>query len=460
MAFSADRFPIRSALILGFGVTASLWAFAGLYFAHRTNDVANNAELINARYLQAQELLSTVRAQTFQASIYVRDALLDPTAGTVESYRAQIRNAYAAADLALKQYGPLMDSQLESTQVEQLRREVAEFNAMLLSVLNTDSRRWAVEAHDLLRTRIGPRRELVLRISDDVRGLNRTAFLQQQDGIAALYAQMERRVWLVFGATLIVSIGIGLVATRHASRLETRIRRQALADLEKSNDLQRLSAKLVSVQEDERRKIARDLHDDVGQTLTAIKVELARAHRVIAGINGPPQVLDDANLLADHALHTVRDMSHLIHPELLDDFGLPDAIGAYLRAFGDSSDLHTELLCNRMEQRLDPETETAVYRIVQEALTNVVKHASAANCRVYLQRLPNTLLVTIDDDGKGFDSTSRAAGSRAGLGLIGIRERVEQLQGSLRLESNLGKGTRITVELPARERRPTAVEVL
>jgi len=111
-----------------------------------------------------------------------------------------------------------------------------------------------------------------------------------------------------------------------------------------------------------------------------------------------------------------------------------------------------------MPDRLTPDTEAAAYRIVQEALTNVAKHAQATVCRVFVQRLPNTVLITIEDNGAGFDLPAAARGADRGLGLIGIRERVLQLQGTLRLESSPGKGTRLTVELPARS-RPSAAGI-
>jgi signal transduction histidine kinase len=112
-----------------------------------------------------------------------------------------------------------------------------------------------------------------------------------------------------------------------------------------------------------------------------------------------------------------------------------------------------------MDQRLAPQTETAVYRIIQEALTNVAKHAKATSCRVYLQGLTNTILITIEDDGVGFDpGDTRSASDPRGLGLVGIRERVAQLHGTVRLESAPGKGTRLTVELPGEPRTRAAAE--
>jgi len=106
-----------------------------------------------------------------------------------------------------------------------------------------------------------------------------------------------------------------------------------------------------------------------------------------------------------------------------------------------------------MEGRLSPETEAALYRIIQEALTNVAKHAKATRCRVYLQRLTNTVVVTIEDDGVGFTADdARTAGTTRGLGLVGIRERVAHLRGTVRMESSPGKGTQLTVEVPAATR--------
>jgi signal transduction histidine kinase len=441
---------LRAALVLGFGVTLGVWVVAGVYFAHRISDVGRRSADINTRYMRAQELLSTVRAQVLLGSVYVRDALLDPAPGTADDYRRQIQDAYRAADDALKQYRPVMDSPAERAQVLQLRRELDDFHATLSEILATDRRRWISNARDLLRLRIVPKRQVVVQLSEDVQALNRSAVVQQQAGIAAVYVETERHGWESLGLTLLICLGIALFATVSASRLEGRLTRQRERDRQNTRDLQRLSAKIVSVQEDERRHIARELHDEVGQVLTALKVELAVAQRTIEASGASAHVLDESRAIADRALHTVRDLSHLLHPAMLDDLGLSAAVEGYLREFGKRHGLQVELRQSGLDERLMPETEAAAFRIVQEALTNVANHAHAAICRIQLQRLPTTLLVTVDDDGRGFDpaDTPRAA-ARPGLGLIGMRERVTQLLGTLRLESAPGKGTRLTVVLPA-----------
>jgi signal transduction histidine kinase len=444
---------IKAALLLGFGLTFGIWLFAGSYFSRRIGEVERRAAAINARYMQAQELLSTVRAQVLLGSVYVRDALLDPNPASAADYRQHLEDTYRSVNQALQQYVPVLDSSIERERIGRLQVEIDDFRQTMLKVLDTDSSRWPTEARVLLRTQIVPKRELVIRVSEEVQALNRNAFVQQQGAIAEIYDVTQRQLWESLGLGLATSFAIGLLATLYAGRLENRIRRQQLQDVQNARELQHLSAKLITAQEEERRSIARELHDEVGQVLTTIKVELAVAQRAIEATGGAPHLLDDVRSIADGALTTVRDLSHLLHPALLDDLGLPAAVEWYLKGFGKRHDIVTEVLHDRMGERLTPEIEAAAYRIVQEALTNIAKHARASMCRVYLQRLQNTVLITIDDNGAGFDQAEvERAGVRAGLGLIGIRERAAQLRGTVRLESTPGKGTRLTVELPARAR--------
>jgi signal transduction histidine kinase len=441
---------IKTALIAGVGVTFAIWLVAGYYFTKRISDAERRAAAIDTRYMQAQELLSTVRAQVLLGSVYVRDALLDPSPATSE-YRRQLEETYAGVDRALQEYVPVLDSVAERERVARLRREIDEFRGTMLQVLATDSTRWPSEARALLRTQIVPKRETVIRVSEEVQALNRTAFVQQQRDISEIYTASQRGLWGSLGLALAASLGVGLLAAVYAGRLEARVREQRIRDAQSARELQDLSARLITAQEEERRSIARELHDEVGQVLTTIKVELAVAERAIEAGGGDARLLHDVRSITEGALSTVRDLSHLLHPALLDDLGLPAAIEWYLKGFGKRYDLRAEVLHDDLGERLPPEVEASAYRIAQEALTNVAKHARATACRVYLQRLTNTVLMTVEDNGVGFDPAAvDRAGARAGLGLISIRERASQLQGTVRLESTPGKGTRLTIELPAR----------
>jgi signal transduction histidine kinase len=440
---------IRAALVLGFGATVALWLFASVYFTRRMTEVQRDAGAVNARYTQAQELLSSVRMQVLLGSVMVRDALLDPEPGHESTYRTRLLDVYEEVDQALARYVPILDSDAERQRVDRLRREIAVLRSTLIDVLATDPKRWRTDAYQLLGQTL-PRREAVLRVSNEVQSLNRSAFVQQQQALAAIYASTQRRVLQTLGLALSGSLGIALIATAYTGRLERTLRQQRIKDRQNASDLHRLSAKLVTVQEEERRIIARELHDEVGQVLQAVKVELSLAQRAIEAASGPPRLLDAAQTITDGALHTVRDLSHLLHPALLDDFGLPAAIDSYLDAFGPRHGISVELLQQGMTERLAPEIEAAVYRIVQEGLTNIAKHASATLALIYLRRDTDrqTLVVTIEDNGVGFAPVQ----GRRGLGLIGIRERASHLNGTVSVDSAPGKGTRLTVEFPARRR--------
>jgi signal transduction histidine kinase len=385
--------------------------------------------------------------------VYLRDALLDTNPVAAEGYRLRLLDAYKTVDDALAEYQPLGNSPEERARLERLKTELGNFRGMIVEILAGDPDSLALQAPELLRTRIGPRRELVIRVSEDVTALNRAEFVRRQNDLATISREAQRLVWAQLGVALALSIAIALVATVYAGRLESRLRDQMVKDLEASRNLQRLSNQLLTAQEDERRAIARELHDEIGQALTAIKMEVAVAQRSIQASGGPSDLLDDARTIVDGALQSTRDLSHVIHPALLDDLGMSAAVDWYLRGFCKRHPIATELLEEGMADRLAPEIETAAYRIIQEAVTNVAKHASATLCRVYLQRLPATVLVTVEDNGTGFDTqSSRPGGGEPGLGLISIRERAALVGGAVRLESAPGKGTRLTVELPARPR--------
>jgi len=444
--------PMKAAVLLATASTFGIWLFAGYYFMNRVDDIERRTAEINARYMRAQDLLSTVRAQVLLASVFVRDALLDPNPGATD-YHRQVEDVYVAVNQALDQYEPVLDSTAERERVERLRQQINDSRQTMHLVLGTDSSRWPREARDLLRTVVVPKRELVIRVSEEVQALNRTAFVEQQRQVAEVYGASQRRLWQLLGGALTASFAIGWFVVGYAGRLERSLKRQRIQDSRNARELQDLSAKLITAQEEERRSVARELHDEVGQVLTAIKVELAVAQRAIEARGESAHLLEDARSATEGALTTVRDLSHFLHPALLDDLGLPATVDWYLRGFSRRHGVHAELLQSNMSERLAPEIEASSYRIIQEALTNIAKHSRAGTCRVYLQRLPTTLLLTVEDDGVGFEERPRdSSAGLSGLGLIGIRERASHLGGTVGIESAPGCGTRITVELPARSR--------
>src|SRR6186713_2896425 len=153
---------MKAVVLLAALSTFGIWLFAGYYFMRRVDDIEVRTAQINVRYMQAQELLSTVRAQVLLLSVSVRDALLDPNPASTD-YRRQVDEVYAAVNQALNQYVPVLDSSIERQRVERLRQQIAEFRETMHQVLSTDQSRWPSEARMLLRTMVVPKREVVIR---------------------------------------------------------------------------------------------------------------------------------------------------------------------------------------------------------------------------------------------------------------------------------------------------------
>jgi signal transduction histidine kinase len=448
MSGFVERLSIRAVLLAGFGLMLGLWLFAGYQVTLRVRQAQRDSASVGVRYQQAQEMLAFVRAQVLEASVLLRDSLLDPDVTAQAEHRKSIEAAYATIDSRLKQYVPFLDSAAERERVDRLRSEIREFRLASDEVLATDSSRWPADARMLLR-RFMPKRESAIRVSDEVQALNRAAFIEQQRDLSGMQAETQRQVWTVFGVALAISLAIGWMVARHAASLERRLTEQTHREERIASDLHRLSARLVHAREEEQRRIARELHDEVGQALSAVKVQLAVAERRIERLGAASALLADAQSSTDSALHSVRDLSHLLHPSALDDLGLVAALESLVADFRRRHQVAIEFVHQGPEIRLHAETERAIYRIVQEALTNVARHAEATGGTVRLVVEPASVHVLIEDNGIGFDVADvERPGKRRGLGLLSIRERVTGLRGHVHVESASG-GSRIEVELPA-----------
>ena len=445
-----ERLSIRTVLAIGFCVTTGLWLYTGYAFTKRIETVESEAADVTSRYLRAQELLSTVRAQVLLSSVRVRDALLDPQPDALRQRREQVDAAHRIVTMALTDYEPVIGSTAESGQIERLRHEVDEFHATSIAVLSDAAGKNATQIREVLNRHIVPRREAALSISEEIQAINRRAFVQQQQEISAIHrgAELENRERL--GMALVIGLGVVLLTSLYATRLEGRLRVQMERDALMSQELQDSAAKLIAAQEEERRRIARELHDEVGQVLGALKVEIEVAQRSLAAAGGSPAVLGEAQSIADGAIKTVRTITHQLHPATLDDLGLAAAIDSSLRGLARRQDIRAELHQKDLPERLSREVELAAYRIVQEAITNVSKHANATECHVHLTHLRDRLLIEVEDDGVGFvEDTDRPIIAR-GLGLISVRERAARLGGTFNILSTPGEGTRLIVSLPER----------
>jgi signal transduction histidine kinase len=443
-----ERWSFRAALALGFCVTLGLWLYTGYSFTNRIETVRHEAGEVSSRYLRAQELLSTVRTQVLLSSVRVRDALLDPSPTSVSTHRTEIEAAHRIIMMALQDYEPVIAARLDGDAVQRLTNEVDQFHQTSLAVIANAAGRSPAAVREVLNSAIAPRREAALAISEEIQALNRRAFVRQQQDLTDIHRIAELQSRRQLGAALIVGLGVLLITSLYAGRLEKRLRDQLERDARISRELQQTAAKVLNAQEEERRTIARELHDEVGQVLTAIRVELDVAQRSILQAGGPAATLTEAQTITDSALTTVRNLTQLLHPAALDDLGLQSVIDAALRGMQRRHNIRTQLHPVDLPEHMPREVEMAAYRIVQEGLNNIAKHARASRCDIRLTQLSDRLLVEIEDDGIGFvEDTDRPIVAR-GLGLISMRERAARLGGTFNILSTPGQGTKLIISLP------------
>jgi two-component system, NarL family, sensor histidine kinase UhpB len=227
----------------------------------------------------------------------------------------------------------------------------------------------------------------------------------------------------------------------------------AIDELSKTRAIQILHA-----QEQERKRIARELHDETSQVLTSLLISLAMLEESLSSDTARARIAD-TRVLAHQTLRAVRNLSIDLRPSALDDLGLLPALRWYIKEYQQKCGIEVELSATGLKERLPAEMETAIYRIIQESLTNTAKHAHAHRVRITLTADDAVINVRIVDDGAGFDAPAvlRTPWQDRGLGLGGMMERASLLNGSVDIESQLGRGTTIGVRIPV-NRAPQLVE--
>ena len=262
----------------------------------------------------------------------------------------------------------------------------------------------------------------------------------------------------LFASAVIVALGEARRRDNERLRnaqgqLEDRVRERT-GELDAANlSLRKLSARLLQSQDDERRRIARELHDSIGQTLAALSMNLSGVRADIDRLTKTKDTLTDSEGLVLEMSKEVRTISHLLHPPLLDEAGLSSALRWYVDGFAQRSKLTVDLDCPDDFGRLPREVETAAFRVVQECLTNIHRHSGSPEAKIRLRHFDNEVVVEVEDKGKGIPADKldqMASVGIPGVGITGMRERVRQLGGNLGISSS-STGTTIVARLPISE---------
>ena len=431
------RKPSWLILSLGFGGLLVCIVAAGVGTLAALQRVRNSEAQSRRAFLDRLGALDQIRAQIYLSGTYVRDFLLSPDPDTAKAQAAHLTTLEQQTRKALNAYGHDLEAE-ERQPFLALRNEIDAYWRVLDSTVA-----WSPEERNRLRlsffySELVPRRTAMLQVADRIAEVNERGLTRSEARSAASADSLRRSLMLTFAGTLGGGLILALVTIGFTLRLEREL------NLRRA-DLQELSTLLLRAQENERRALARELHDEVGQSLSAILMETEGAECA----EPPPAIRDHLNSikrLAEKTVNQVRDLALLLRPSMLDDLGLTPALNWHARETSKRTGLNVVVSADDAIDSLPDEHRTCIYRLVQEAVNNAVRHAHARTVEVAVRRENQKVDVTVQDDGAGFDTRFMR-----GLGLLGMEERIRRLGGGLKISSEPGRGTLVRASLPVAE---------
>ena len=442
-AHRPNRWGARIARIAGFGGLLAILAAEGFYSLKIARQIQVSNTEMRRDFLFRDRTLEKIRSALYESGNVVRDYILvEPGEDKAETLRTELKTIRDDMETALRVYSLSLRPE-ERGPFQQLATEVETYWSTLEPIFDWDAKARRYRGNWFLHHEVLPRRTTVLAIAREVSEVNERALQEDESRVTDLFARFQRRLQIITALGLGVSLVLAALTVTYTLRLEKMADGRYQESVRNQNELKELSARLVSAQEGERRAISRELHDEVGQSLSALLMEVDN----LAATPGPDGVfrerLDRMRPLAENCVSVVRNISLLLRPSMLDDLGLVAALEWQAREAAKRSSLTVDIVEKNVSDSLPEEYKTCVYRVVQEALSNCSKHARAKSVRIVVRQELERLLLTIEDDGKGFDV--RRVG---GLGLIGMSERVTHLSGTFEAESQEGHGTLLRIELP------------
>lgn len=442
------RFRTWPVAALGLGGLLLLVAVSLLTASRRVQEIYSQLDQLNAHHQEVENKLRRLRSDVHLSGIFIRDYLLDQESRRASQYRARLAE-YRRTNLAtLSELKALADDHYRnSTQVASLQAQLEQYWGAFNPLFDWTPAEKVTRSAEFLRREVLPRREAVLAMAQEIERLNDTNLAAQRAEVTRRHAELRDDLLKLLWQSLFLGLVVAVIAVVRLSALERRSEEQRGIAEQAERRMRELSQQLVATQEEERKKLSRELHDHVGQMLTALRMELGRIERLGAPIG--PRVgtaIVECRQLVDNVVRTVRDLALGLRPSMLDDFGLQPALEWHVRDFSRRYGLTVDLAVDGELERLSDQQRTCVYRVVQEALTNCARHARASSIKVAVHATLEGLDVSVSDNGVGITDQRRATG----LGLRGIEERVRELNGSMSIDGTSGRGTTLTVHLPDR----------
>jgi len=439
-------------LWLGLCVTLAIFVIFASYTIHEIRWLQDfQVNVVQKNRLASLQLLR-LQDDTYQLAVSLRDMTLPESRYPIFYWKGEFSRLREDMNNALASEAQLAVNTSAGDERRQLRDILDNFWSLADEAFDLADQGHEDSAHYLIRSQLEEQRETISHVVSHLLSLNDQAQQEAGKRVSLVYGQVSKDILLLIGALFLVALGTGLYTLQANRKTFERLQHLAEKLQSQSEQMRMLSWKLIEVQEQTLRHVARDLHDHFGQILTAIGVMLGRAGQQAA--ESDPVFVQDVRAvkkLVEDTLQSVRDESQIFRPAILDDFGLQQTLEWFAEQFSRQTGVQVHYGGKLSDGFFPPEATIHVYRIVQEALSNVARHSGAREAWVTLGEKENQLDVEIRDNGTGFETRTdmkRAAGQ--GMGLMGMRERAEHLQGSFSLRSAPHEGTTVSVRVPLR----------
>jgi signal transduction histidine kinase len=427
-------------LVGGFGGLLLLMAAAETGTLYFLGSLRRNSANLEDRFLSRNRELEQIRSNIYLSGTIARDSLLAPEPEGVRAEIAALGSLRRDTQAALEHYAESLDPQ-EAPPFRALQSQIEAYWKVLNGAFlwTSDQRnkfRYAFFYEELV-----PRRTSMLQIADRIEALDEQALKRGHEKLDALFGRLQLGLMAIIAVTLLGGAALAASTIFYILRLEGEARRRLEESVQAQASLQELSAKLVRAQEDERRALSRELHDEVGQSFSAILMESENLLDLDAN-DTVRRRSESIRSLAEKGMNEIRDMALLLRPSMLDDFGLIPALNWQARELAKRTGMRVQVHDEAPEE-LPDEHKTCVYRVVQEALNNCARHAQATTVQIGVRGETGRLYLSVQDDGSGFDPLRVR-----GLGLRGMEERVRHLGGKFEIDSQPGRGTLLKIDLP------------
>jgi signal transduction histidine kinase len=411
--------------------------------SRKAEEIYRQLDQLNTHHREVDYKLRRLRSDVHLSGIYIRDYLLDTDREEGPEYRQRLTELRQNHATTVRELRALLPRNAAPS-LDHLDSRIDDYWLAFEPLFEWSTYEKIMRSARFLRTQVLPRREAVLTITRDIEQLNDTNLAAQRAEVNRRLASFRDDLHRRLRRTLLLGFVVALVAVLRLRALERRSELQREHAERAEHDMRLLSQQLVAAQEEERKKLTRELHDHVGQMLTALRMEIGKADRTRGASDAQfGQSIGEARRLLDTILRSVRDLAMGLRPSMLDDFGLQPALEWHVRDFRRRFGIPVQLSLRGELDTLPDQYRTCVYRIVQEALTNCARHASAGRVEIAVRYEQNTLDLLVADDGVGIDPR-RARG----VGLLGIEERVRELHGTFEVRRHEPRGTALHVTLP------------